>query len=648
MPFVLSGGQLATVGSPPPSWSTPSGVRVSEHVSLEYAAIWRTQPQVRTVTAFLARNIAQIGLHAYERVSDVDRQRLTDHPLGALLASPTPRTTQYRFLNTLVLDVSIYDVFVGVKIRPEGSLRALQRVDPRRVTPIGSNPFDPDGFEIRGQRSKREVPADQVVFLRGYNPDDARWGSPPMEALRGLLSEGYAAEQWRAQLWRNQARAAGYLRRPLEAPPWSEEAKNRFRDHWHAQYVGDGPEAGGTPILEDGMEWLSAAMKPVEAQYLEVRKLTREEVAAAYHVPLPMVGILDHATYSNIREQHKQLYQDCLGPWLQMIQQDLSLQLIPDFSGASRVYIEFNINEKLRGNFEEQAEHLTSAIGGPYMTRNEGRARLNLPQIDGGDELITPLNVIEGGQPSPRDLVDSDDSPPQLRAASRTLQVKARVSEAEEQRAVEVLDAYFRRQQRAVASRLGAQKAHGKATLLDIYSPTRWIAELTAELFTLGLSVTVRAAKAVLRLLDLDSDGYDVARTEGWIQEHAAAVAEAIETDTARDLTAALADPDPQKAIHDLFEGYATTRAPAVAVSETTALSGFGTEEAVEKSGRPATKTWRTTSGNPRASHARLNGESVPVGAEFSNGARFPGDRSLPPGERLGCRCEMTIDLETT
>jgi phage portal protein BeeE len=44
-----------------------------------------------------------------------------------------------------------------------------------------------------------------------------------------------------------------------------------------------------------------------------------------------MVGILDHASFSNITEQHKMLYQDTLGPWLTMIQEEIALQLIPDF-----------------------------------------------------------------------------------------------------------------------------------------------------------------------------------------------------------------------------------------------------------------------------------------------------------------------------
>jgi phage portal protein BeeE len=57
--------------------------------------------------------------------------------------------------------------------------------------------------------------------------------------------------------------------------------------------------------------------------------LRREVCAAAYHIPQPMVGILDHATFSNIKEQHKHTYQDTLGPWMENIQQEIERQHIP-------------------------------------------------------------------------------------------------------------------------------------------------------------------------------------------------------------------------------------------------------------------------------------------------------------------------------
>ena len=154
------------------------------------------------------------------------------------------------------------------------------------------------------------------------------------------------------------------------------------------------------------MTWKQSTFNAQESEYLAGRKLTREECARAYHIPLPMVGILDNATFSNIKEQHKNLYQDCLGPWLAMIEDEISLQLLPDFEDIEGVYIEFNIQEKLQGSFEEQVQSLQSAVGRPWMTPDEARARFNMPSL-GGDaaQLATPLNVLIGGQASPRDSV---------------------------------------------------------------------------------------------------------------------------------------------------------------------------------------------------------------------------------------------------
>ena len=66
-------------------------------------------------------------------------------------------------------------------------------------------------------------------------------------------------------------------------------------------------------------------------------------------------------------------------------------------------YIKANIDAKLRGTMSEQYQALSTATGRPFMTTNQARRILDMPAIDGGDELITPLNVLAGGQPSPQD-----------------------------------------------------------------------------------------------------------------------------------------------------------------------------------------------------------------------------------------------------
>lgn len=365
-----------------------------------YEALWRTQPQVRTVVSFLARNIAQLGLHVFERVSDVDRQRLREHPLAETLAHPNPRTTRYRLIAATVADMAIFDNAMWVKVRTSDGRVGLQRLPVQRVTPKGTSPFDPDYYELAGDAGKKILQPDEVVHFRGHNPVDPRWGESPLESLRRILAEEASAAEYRESLWRSGARHSGVISRPVAAPVWSERARQRFRTDWDDAFGPGGRGAGGTAILEDGMTWTEAGMTARDAQYIEARKLTREEVAAAYHIPPPMVGILDHATFSNIREQHKQLYQDTLGPWLVMMQEEIELQLLPEFGAAPGVYVEFNMAEKLKGSFEEQSASLAAAVGRPWMVADEARARMNLPQL-GGDaaRLITPLNVIpdDGG-----------------------------------------------------------------------------------------------------------------------------------------------------------------------------------------------------------------------------------------------------------
>lgn len=398
MAFSISEGKVVELYKPTGGGAF-APVQLSDSISQTYAALWKSQPHVRTVVGFLARNIAQLGLHVYKRVSDVDRERVLDHPLALLLSRPNPRTTPYRFIEALVSDMAIYDNAFVLKVRPKDQSAGLVRLDPSQVQLVGTNPFVPDGFKV----AKTVFKPEDVIHLHGYSAIDARVGVSPLETLRTRLAEEYQATLYREQLWRNGARLSGYLQRPADAPAWSGTAKERFRSQWQSQYSGDGSRVGGTPILEDGMTYVPAAVNPRDAQYVEARKLTREEVTAAYHVPLTLVGILDNATYSNMAEQHKMMYQDTLGPWLTMIEQEFALQLVPDFGDTEDLYVEFNLAEKLKGSFEEQALQLSTSVGAPWMTRNEARGRLNLPQIEGGDELITPMNVTEGGQASPRD-----------------------------------------------------------------------------------------------------------------------------------------------------------------------------------------------------------------------------------------------------
>ena len=82
--------------------------------------------------------------------------------------------------------------------------------------------------------------------------------------------------------------------------------------------------------------------------------------------------------------------------------------------------------------------------------------------------------------------------------------------------------------------------------------------------------------------------------------------------------------------------------AALMATSLTTSFANFGAHDGARAAGA-GSKTWHTTSSNPRSSHAALDGETVPLGQMFSNGLRWPGDRDGGSDETAGCLCTISF-----
>jgi HK97 family phage portal protein len=394
--IVRSFGALQSMSDTPTRWYGNGDGSVSLYGShVDYGTIYKTQPNVRTVVDFLSRNIAQLGLHVFRRVSDNDRVRLPKHELAEIIARPNPAMTRYRMVESLMLDLGIYFNAYWVKIRAADRL-GLVRLPACQMTVEGQ--LQPEQYywtRLDGQT----IPfaPTEIVHFGGYSPfpTDPLRGISPLETLRRILAEEAASGEHREAFWRNSARVEGVVTRPKEKPRYTPQQSQQWREQWQAARAGVS-NGGTTVLLQDGETFTPTSWSAKDSEYVSARKLTREECAAAYHVPLPMVGILEHATFSNIVEQHKNLYQDCLGPWLEMIEEEFERQILPECDDTRDVYVEFNIAEKLKGSFEEQAASIQALVGRPVMTPNEGRARLNLPAIT-DDPTADQLAPQQGG-----------------------------------------------------------------------------------------------------------------------------------------------------------------------------------------------------------------------------------------------------------
>ena len=72
--------------------------------------LYRTQPHLRIVLSFVARNVAHLGLPVFQRVSDTNRKRLRDDPVARLLSRPNATMTRFELIESLVSDLGLYDI----------------------------------------------------------------------------------------------------------------------------------------------------------------------------------------------------------------------------------------------------------------------------------------------------------------------------------------------------------------------------------------------------------------------------------------------------------------------------------------------------------------------------------------------------------
>lgn len=614
------------------------------------AKMYRKQPHLRTVTSFLGRNTAQLGIHVFEAVNDTDRVRRRDAVSAGVLSRPNPTMTAYQLKYALVVDKALYDwAFLLPVLDPETGEQQLWRIPPAWVEPVSDGPFRPlkyrvyfqesgklpDWFTGDGDRKYVELDEADLIPFKGYDPTSTWKGSSAVESLKETLIEQVEASKYRMQLWKRGGRVSSVLQRPANAPAWTDDQAKRFRDDWYSNWTGDGSRAGGTPILEDGMTLQRVDFSAMDQQWAEGARLALGVVASAFHVNPSMVGSMEKATYNNVREYRKMLYGDTLGPLLVEIEDVLNTFLLPRY-GEGNLYAEFNIWAKLAGSFEEQAQFLQAAVGAPYMTRNEARARLNQPAIAGGDELITPLNVLVGGMANPQDS-GSEEAPGGALDTTepkghRPIEVKSTVIDRDYVvKYQQMLATFYMRQGRHVESRLGAKAAW--------WDQQRWNTELAEELVKMHLFVTQQAAVEALQAAGLDASAYDVGRTVNYLMERAKRDASAINNHTKKLVTEALKDAKP---INELFAALATAAALKTAQTMATASISWGKLESGRQSGA-GSKTWVVTSKNPRSSHSAMNGQMVPLESTFSNGLHWPGDPVGGVDEVAGCTCQVNV-----
>lgn len=611
------------------------------------ARLYATQENLRAVIDFLSNSIAQLPLKVYVRDGETDRRRDRDSAAAQLIWRPNKDQTSFEFFRGLACEYFVYgSVYVWVLPDADSESGYQMRIIPNTWVQAveKANAYAPEVIRVSTSAGSAVViPNTEFVQFKTYSPGSPGSFISPISALRQTLQEQIEAAKYREELWHSSGRLNATLVRPANVQPWDDETRKRFITSFREAWGPGGSKAGSIPLLEDGMELKAFNSSFKEVQWAESVTLSRESVAAAYGVNPALIWHTSTQTYASAKDNARALYAECLGPVLQMFQQRINGDLLPMVGADSNTYVEFDLTEKLKGSFEERASILQSAVGGPYMTRNEARADNNLPPVEGGDELIVPLNVLEGGQASPQDT-HMDSTPMAIQENAAPIMIKAktgiktRSSKDEDARMAEALSKFFARQAKSVLPKIGAKSAKW-------WDAERWDAELADDIEPIMREICNAHGSEIAKALGAK---WSLEQTLAYLRKMAEGRATAINEATYRKLQEAIEDDDEENTPSHVFEAREGSQSNLFGRSLAIAVAGWAaTHEAPQQAQqqgieKTVEKRW-ITGDNPREEHAAMNGEIVPIDEEFSNGCYWPGDDNGDPDTTCGCNCSTEV-----
>lgn len=404
------------VSAGPRSVALTAGANGARVVSFEQ--IVESQPAVNAAVNKLLRQIATLPLRAFKDDSQGKPIRAKGHAVEQLVTRPLPRRSGLNFKQWMARGPLVHGNSLLAKYRADGARRPPTHVLPLRWPYIGA--YAAAGGPVEHWTTTqlgdtRELPVEESLHF-GWESGYGELGISPLSTLGVVVALEDAAQRFQQSMFRNGARPSGLVVLPPGAKDEDiEEVKTGIRslhegvDNFYRVALATG-----------GADWKPLSFDANEAQLIEQRRVNREEIAMVYDVPPPLLGDLEHGTYSNVTELHRMLYVTVLRPWLTFFEETLQAQLIdpePEWEQEG-VFLRFDLSEVLRGDRTEQIAAVASAFTNGLLTLNQSLEELGMPTStdEWADRHFIPSNNMQplgaGIRPSalpapPRDMPTS-------------------------------------------------------------------------------------------------------------------------------------------------------------------------------------------------------------------------------------------------
>jgi HK97 family phage portal protein len=329
----------------------------------------------------LSGTISSLSLDVYKKEAGIKRPAAS-HPLQAVLSDPNADQTDIDFWEFMSLSLELWgNAYAHIARRSDGSIISLTPLRPEIV-----GVYRDDNGAIRYRWYERGQQFDEnegaVFHVRGIGGDPLG-GMSPISWHRNVFGNAQAIERASGTTFKNGVRPSGVMSTEKAfSGPQRSEAETLLREKYSGAM-----NAGVPMLLDNGLKWESITFNPEEAQMLQSRGFSVEEICRIFGVPPFMVGHTEKVTSfgSGLEQQILGFQKFTLRKRLKKIERAIRKQLMTPADRAAGFSVSFNLEDLLRGDSVARARFYRTLLEVGVITINEVRALEGLAPIEGGD-----------------------------------------------------------------------------------------------------------------------------------------------------------------------------------------------------------------------------------------------------------------------
>ncbi len=385
------------------SGASVGGVQVNAQTMLTISAVW-------ACARLISETIATLPLSMYERTSG-GKRIATQHPLHFVIHDqPNVDTTAAVHWEAMVAAMLLRGNARAEKLMVGPRVVGLQFLDPRRLW-IGRGADGKKEYRYTERDGKqRIIPRDRIWNVPGFTLDGIEGVSVVAYGAR-VFGSALAADTAASTTFEKGLQPTTYFKFPKVLRP---EQRADSRDA--IAKISGAVNAGKPAILEADMDVGTIGINPDDAQMLESRGFSVEEICRWFRVPPFMVGHSEKSTSwgTGIEQQMIGFLTFTLGPWLRRIEQAISKDLLTP-ADRLRFYPKFAVEGLLRADSAGRSAFYSAMVNNGILTRDEVRELEDREPMGGNASVLTVQTAM-----APLDSLGQGSDAAAARAALRS------------------------------------------------------------------------------------------------------------------------------------------------------------------------------------------------------------------------------------